>query len=137
MTLTLTYSREQIDRALAKGHQHNARERGHRSGEIRMKAPRMRREEPTDANWVRRDRQKLADRIQNDANRRFKEAAELRNRERANREIASRSDAPEEHPELTAQTIEGCQVYFNEQDEYVEPVTPREWWNMIAKGDYA
>lgn len=63
----------------------------------------------------------------------FRAEADDRNRAETRRAVRAASDLPEPHPELTAQTIHGCRVFFCESAEYEEPVSVAEWWRMIAR----
>ena len=65
----------------------------------------------------------------------FRRLAEARNRIEVDKAVAALSDAPEPHPELTAQTIHGCRVFFCEDDG--PPRTVNEIWTTIAGGVYA
>lgn len=134
MTITLTYSREQIDRALALGHQHSGDARistdARRAAPCPVREPALTRPEQGE-----RARAALNKRVQRAVLAKFHSKADKRNRRRVDKEVEAASDLPEQHPELTAQTIHGCQVFFCEDEGPPESVA--QWWNMIAGGVYA
>lgn len=130
------FAPEAIQRALYIGHQDcrlaDLRRRDCKQ-DVRMTAAPQRRADPPEPGQVRSLAAKKKFYV--DERAKYMRAGEKRIRRVVDRIVAEAVVSDEPHPELMAQSINGCQVYFCEQDR--EPETVAERWNLIAGGSYA
>lgn len=131
----ITFSPEAIAAALNAGHQ-DPRYAVFRKDCTKIESVRAKpcpRKEPGETSLARSA--KVRAEYRPGAAERYRRKAERRNRARVDKAVAAASDIPEPHPELTAQTIHGCRVFFCEP---AEPEgTVAEAWAGIARGDFA